>query len=63
MEISKLEDEIIEIEKVKERYKPSSSEWNKIEAIITDKKRILNRLKRQEDSEEEECGSCGGWVR
>ena len=71
MEIRELEEEIIKIEMVKERCKQGSIEWNNIEAIITDKKRILNRLKTQEDSEEEdilsgcggECGSGGGWVR
>lgn len=70
MEIRELEEEIIKIEKVKERCKQGSIEWNNIEAIITDKKRILNRLKTQEDSEEDilsgcggECGSGDGWVR
>jgi len=41
---------------------------NNIDAIITNKKRKLSRLKTQEDGEEEdaligcggECGSCGG---
>ena len=68
MEIIELEDEIKEIKKVKEHYKPGSIEWNNIDAIITDKKRILSRLKRQEESEDEDipgscggdCGSCGG---
>ncbi|HLB72191.1 MAG: hypothetical protein OIN88_13935 [Candidatus Methanoperedens sp.] len=61
--IEELEEEIIEIEKVKERCEPGSLEWNNIDSIITDKKRELIRLKTQEDSEEEEIimpGSCGG---
>jgi hypothetical protein len=75
MLIRELEDEIIEIEKVKEHYKPGSLEWSNIDAIITDKKRKLSRLKNQEDGEEDDvlgseedvfigcggdCGSCGG---
>ncbi len=76
MSIRELEEEIIEIEKVKEHYKPGSLEWNNIEAIITDKKRKLSRLKNQEDGEEDyvlgseeddilggcggDCSSCGG---
>ncbi len=74
MSIRELEEEIIEIEKVKEHYKPGSLEWNNIDAIITDKKRKLSRLKNQEDCEEDDilggeeddvligcegdCGSC-----
>lgn len=66
--IRELKEEIIEIEKVRERCKPDNLEWNNIDAIITDKKRKLNRLKTQEDSEEDdaligcggECGGCGG---
>ncbi len=68
MSIRELEEEIIEIEKVKEHYKSGSLEWNNINAIITEKKRQLNRLKTQEDGEEDDvlsgcggdCGSCGG---
>ncbi len=68
MSIKELEEEIIEIEKVKEHYKPGSLEWNNIGAIITEKKRTLSRLKNQEDVEEDEmlsgcggnCDSCGG---
>ncbi|VVB93100.1 Uncharacterised protein [uncultured archaeon] len=68
MSIKELEEEIIEIEKVKEHCKPGSIEWNNIDAIITDKKRRLSRLKTQGDSEEDDifggcggdCGSCGG---
>ena len=68
MSIKELEEEIIEIEKVKEHCKPGSIERNNIDAIITDKKRKLSRLKRQEESEDEDipggcggdCGSCGG---
>ena len=68
MSIRELEEEIIEIEKIKEHYKPGSLEWNNIDAIITDKKKLLNELKTQEDNEEEiifsgcggECGKCNG---
>ncbi len=76
MSIRELEEEIIEIEKVKEHYKPGSLEWNNIDAIIADKKRKLSRLKNQEDCEEDDmlggeeddvligcggdCGSCRG---
>jgi hypothetical protein len=75
MSIRELETEIIEIEKVKEYYKPDSLEWNNIDAIITEKKRKLSRLKTQEGGEEDDvrscedetlgscggdCGSCGG---
>ena len=68
MSIRELEDEIREIEKIKERFKTGSLEWNNINTIITEKKRKLSRLKTQEDSEEDhilgsckgDCGSCGG---
>ncbi|VVB89357.1 Uncharacterised protein [uncultured archaeon] len=61
MSIKELEEEIIEIEKVKERFKPGSIEWNNISNIITEKKRKLTRLKTQEDSEEDDIpGGCGG---
>lgn len=71
MSIRELEEEIIEIEKVREHYKPGSLAWNNIDAIITEKKRKLSRLKTQEDGEEDDafsgCGeedyalsSCGG---
>lgn len=68
MSIKELEEEIIEIEKVKKHFKSGSLEWNNIEAIITEKKRKLSRLKTQEDGEEEDvligcggdCGGCGG---
>ena len=61
MSIRELEEEIIEIEKVKEHYKPGSLEWNNIDAIITEKKRQLNRLRTQEDDEEDDVlGGCGG---
>lgn len=67
MSIKELEEEINEIEKVKERCKPGSLEWINIDAIISDKKRQLSRMKTQ-DSEEEDaligcgggCGSCSG---
>jgi hypothetical protein len=62
MEIRELEEEIIEIEKVKDRCRPGSMEWNNIEAIINDKKRKLTKLKTQEDDEEDELpGGCGGY--
>lgn len=68
MLIRELENEIIEIEKVKKRCKPGSLAWNNIDSIITDKKRKLIRLRTGEDSEEdymlgscgEYCDSCGG---
>ena len=72
MSIRELEEEIIEIEKIKEHFKSGSLEWNNIEAIIIDKKKELNRLKTQKDGEENgeeedlpigcggDCGSCGG---
>ena len=72
MSIRELEEEIIEIEKVKQHFKSGSLEWNNIEAIIIDKKKELNRLKTQGDGEENgeeedvligcggDCGSCGG---
>ena len=67
-EIKGIEEEIREIEKVKGHYKSGSLEWNNIEAIITEKKRKISRLKTQEDGEEDDelagcggdCGSCGG---
>ncbi len=66
--IEELEEEIREIEKVMERCKPGSFEWNNINGIIADKKRKLIRMKTQEYSEEDdilsgcrdECGSCSG---
>ncbi|MBU4223545.1 MAG: hypothetical protein KKD46_00640 [Euryarchaeota archaeon] len=68
MSIKELEEEIIEIEKVLKNFKSGSLEWNNIEAIITEKKRKLSRMKTQEDEEEQDvlvgcegdCGSCGG---
>jgi hypothetical protein len=68
MSIEELEEEIREIEKVKEHYKSGSLEWNNIDTIITEKKRKLSRLKNKEEEEEEnvpggcggDCGSCGG---
>ncbi len=61
MSIRELEEEIIEIEKVKEHYTSGSIEWNNIDAIITEKKRKLSRLKKREDSEEDDVlGGCGG---
>ena len=65
MSIKELEEEIIEIEKVLKNFKSGSLEWNNIEAIITEKKRKLSRLKTQEEEEVlvgcvGDCGSCGG---
>ncbi|MBU4075178.1 MAG: hypothetical protein KKI06_00415 [Euryarchaeota archaeon] len=68
MSIKELEEEIIEIEKVLKNFKSGSLEWNNIEAIITEKKRKISRLKTQEYGEEDDvsggcggdCGSCGG---
>lgn len=68
MSIRELEEEIREIEKIKEHFKSGTIEWNNIDAIITEKKRKLSRLKTQEDGEEDyvpggcggDCGSCGG---
>ncbi len=67
-EIKEIEEEIREIEKIKEHYRSGSLEWNNIEAIITEKKRKISRLKTQEYGEEDdylagcggECGGCGG---
>lgn len=67
MSIKDLEEEIIEIEKVKERCKPGSFQWNNISNIINEKKRELGRLKNQDYCEEDpipghcggDCGSCG----
>jgi tRNA U34 5-carboxymethylaminomethyl modifying enzyme MnmG/GidA len=67
MSIKELEEEIAEIEKVKERFKPDSLQWNNIENIITEKKRELSRLKDPESCEEDhvpghctgDCSSCG----
>lgn len=68
MSVKELEDEIKEIEKVKERFRSGSLEWNNIESIIRDKKKELSRLKTQVDGEEDDviigcggdCGGCGG---
>lgn len=53
MSLKELEDEIIEIEKIKERFKSGSLEWNNIDTIIREKKRKLNRMKNQKDDEED----------
>ena len=61
MSIRELEEEIIEIERIKEHYKSGSLEWNNINSIIIEKKKQLIRLKTQEDGEEDDIpGSCGG---
>lgn len=68
MSLKELEDEIKEIEMVKEHFKSGSLEWNNIEAIIRDKKKELSRLKTQVDGEDDDviigcggdCGGCGG---
>ena len=39
MQLKELEKEIIEIEKIKERFKSGSLEWNNIDNIITEKKK------------------------
>lgn len=67
MSIKELEEEIIEIEKVKQHCIPGSLEWNNIDAIIAEKKRKLSILK-QGNSEKDympvscggDCDSCGG---
>lgn len=57
MSIRDLEEEIIEIEKIRDHYRPGSLEWNNIDTIIAGKKKQLSRLK--EGSEEEDLlGSC-----
>ncbi len=66
MSVKELEEEIKEIEKVKEHFKSGSLEWNNIEAIIRDKKKELSRLKTQEDGEEDDVligcgGDCGSY--
>ena len=65
MLIRELEEEIIEIEKVKEKCIPGTIQWNNINTIITEKKRKLSILK-QGNCEEDyvpgcggDCGSCG----
>ena len=58
--IKELEEEIIEIEKIKERCKPGSLEWSNINSIIADKKKELSRMKTQGDSEEDMLSGCGG---
>ncbi|MCX9084472.1 MAG: hypothetical protein OIN87_06720 [Candidatus Methanoperedens sp.] len=61
MHIQELEEEIVEIEKVKERCKPGSLQWNNINNIIIEKKMELGKLKNQDSCEEEEVpGHCGG---
>jgi hypothetical protein len=67
MSIKELEEEILEIEKVKGRCKPGSLQWNSIDAIIAEKKRELGNLKNPDSCEEDhvpghcggDCGSCG----
>lgn len=61
MSIRELEEEIIEIQKVKEHFKSGTIEWSNIEAIINDKKKELNRLKTHKDGEENDVPiGCGG---
>ena len=57
--ISELEEEIIEIEKVKHHCIPGSLQWNNIDSIITEKKRKLSILKQGKD-EEDYMPGCGG---
>lgn len=66
--IKEIEEEIREIEKIKEHYRSGSLEWNNIEAIITEKKRKISRLKTQDDGEDEDIpegceGECYGGLR
>jgi hypothetical protein len=61
MSIKELEEEIAEIEKVRERFKPGSLQWNNIDNIITEKKRELSRLKNPDSCEEDHAsGHCEG---
>lgn len=61
MSIKELEEEIAEIEKIKERFKPGSLQRTNIENIITDKKKELNRLKNPDSCEEDHVpGHCEG---
>ena len=53
MPLKELEEEIIEIEKIKERFKSGSLEWNNIDDIIREKKKQINKLKNQTDDEED----------
>jgi hypothetical protein len=67
MSIKELEEEIAEIEKIKERFKPGSLQWDNIHNIITEKKKEPGKLKNPDSSEEDhvpghcggDCGSCG----
>jgi hypothetical protein len=66
MSISELEEEIINIEKVKEHCIPGSIEWNNIDNIISEKKRKLRIMKHGNGEDDYipgcggDCGSCGG---
>jgi hypothetical protein len=66
MSIRELEEEIIEIENVKQHCIPGSIEWNNIDTIIAEKKRKLIILKHGNSEEDYipgcggDCGSCGG---
>ncbi|PWB54404.1 MAG: hypothetical protein C3F06_04425 [Candidatus Methanoperedenaceae archaeon] len=57
--ISGLEEEIIEIEKVKQHCIPGSLQWNNIDSIIAEKKRKLSILK-QGNCEADYMPGCGG---
>jgi hypothetical protein len=59
MSIRELEEEIIEIEKVKGHCIPGSIQWNNISTIIAEKKRKLSILK-QGNGEEDYIPGCGG---
>lgn len=76
MSIKELEEEILEIEKIKEGLEPGSLKWNNLDAMINDKKQELGKLKTQTDDGTEavlescnefnivscggDCNSCGG---
>ena len=53
MPLKELEEEIIEIEKIKKRFKSGSLEWNNIDDIIREKKKQISKLKNQTDDEED----------
>lgn len=61
MSTKDLEEEIAEIEKIKERCKPGTLQWNNIDNIIAEKKKQLGRLKNPESCEVDHLpGHCGG---
>ena len=60
MSIKELEEEIIEIENVKQHCIPGSLEWNNIDTIIAEKKRKLSILKQGISEKDYMPGGCGG---